>query len=123
VEKFKLPRLDEVFLEIVGNEIASDRGSPGNEDHHYQGEVQPNDLIEAQDLNFAAGNVVKLVCRYQDKGGLLDLGKIVFYTYRLMIQWLKKHPEDARLFGWQANTEQKREETERFAALMKDANE
>lgn len=101
MERFTLPRLDEVFIEIVGNEIASDRGSPGNEDQHYTGDVQPNDLIEAQELNFAEGNIIKLVCRYRDKGGLIDLGKSVFYNYRLMIQWLKEHPGDAKLFGWQ----------------------
>ena len=101
MQRFNLPRLDEVFIQIVGNQIAQDRGSPGNEDGHYKGEIQPNDLTEAQDLNFAEGNIVKLVCRYRDKGGLIDLGKIVFYTYRLMVQWLKKNPEDAKLFGWQ----------------------
>jgi hypothetical protein len=100
MERFSLPRLDEVFTKLDKNEESGDRGSPGNEDLHYRGEVQPNDLIEAQNLNFAEGNIVKLVCRYKDKAGLLDLGKIVFYTYRLMLQWIKKHPDDARLFKW-----------------------
>lgn len=101
MDRFSLPRLDDVFIQITGKaEIEGNRGSPGNEDHHYKGSVQPNDLIEAQNLNFAEGNIVKLVCRYREKAGLLDLGKIVFYTYRLVIQWLNKHPEDAKLFGW-----------------------
>ena len=30
---------------------------------HYQGTIQPIDLINAQDLNFNLGNVVKYVCR------------------------------------------------------------
>ena len=100
MERFVLPKLDDVFIKIVGDALASDRGSPGNEDQHYKGIIQPNDLIEAQKLNFAEGNIVKLVCRYKDKGGLLDLGKGVFYQYRLILQWLTEHPEDAHLFGW-----------------------
>lgn len=30
---------------------------------HYQGTIQPIDLINAQNLNFNLGNVVKYVCR------------------------------------------------------------
>ena len=30
---------------------------------HYQGATQPIDLINAQNLNFNLGNVVKYVCR------------------------------------------------------------
>ena len=100
MKRFVLPKLNDVFIKLVGAAVSSDRGSPGNEDHHYKGEVQPNDLIEAQGLNFAEGNIVKLVCRYRDKGGLLDLGKIVFYVYRLIDQWVKNRPEDLSLFGW-----------------------
>jgi hypothetical protein len=100
VKKFNLPKLDDVFTSISDKESTGDRGSPGNEDNHYRGEVQPIDLIEAQNLNFAEGNIVKLVCRYKDKAGLLDLGKIVYYTYRLIHQWLVQHPEDAERFKW-----------------------
>lgn len=36
---------------------------------HYQGAIQPIDLINAQDLNFNLGNVVKYVCRAGKKDG------------------------------------------------------
>jgi hypothetical protein len=36
---------------------------------HYQGTVQPIDLINAQDLNFNLSNVVKYVCRAGKKDG------------------------------------------------------
>ena len=36
---------------------------------HYQGTTQPIDLINAQDLNFNLGNVVKYVCRAGKKDG------------------------------------------------------
>ena len=49
---------------------------------HYQGTIQPIDLINAQDLNFNLGNVVKYVCRAGKKKGenvLSDLGKAKNY--------------------------------------------
>lgn len=101
MERFVLPKLSDVFVDLdTSEDVEGDRGSPGNEGQHYKGDIQPNDLIESQGLNFAEGNIVKLVCRYRDKAGLLDLGKVVFYTYRLMLQWLKKNPNDAKLFDW-----------------------
>ena len=36
---------------------------------HYQGTTQPIDLINAQNLNFNLGNVVKYVCRAGKKQG------------------------------------------------------
>lgn len=49
---------------------------------HYQGTIQPIDLINAQDLNFNLGNVVKYVCRAGKKKGeniLADLEKAKDY--------------------------------------------
>ena len=49
---------------------------------HYQGTIQPIDLINAQNLNFNLGNVVKYVCRAGKKEGeniLSDLEKAKNY--------------------------------------------
>lgn len=49
---------------------------------HYQGTIQPIELINAQDLNFNLGNVVKYVCRAGKKQGeniLTDLEKAKDY--------------------------------------------
>ena len=49
---------------------------------HYQGTIQPIDLINAQNLNFNLGNVVKYVCRAGKKQGenvLSDLEKAKNY--------------------------------------------
>lgn len=49
---------------------------------HYQGTTQPIDLINAQNLNFNLGNVVKYVCRAGKKKGestLSDLYKAKDY--------------------------------------------
>lgn len=53
-----------------------------NTPQHYQGTIQPIDLINAQDLNFNLGNVVKYVCRAGKKQGeniLTDLEKAKDY--------------------------------------------
>lgn len=49
---------------------------------HYQGTVQPIDLINAQGLNFNLGNVVKYACRAGKKDGESaekDLNKALDY--------------------------------------------
>lgn len=49
---------------------------------HYKGKLQPIDLINAQNLNFNLGNVVKYVCRAGKKEGeniLSDLEKAKNY--------------------------------------------
>lgn len=49
---------------------------------HYQGTTQPIHLINAQNLNFNLGNVVKYVCRAGKKDGeniLSDLEKAKNY--------------------------------------------
>jgi hypothetical protein len=51
---------------------------------HYDGEVEPIDLIESQDLNFHQGNIVKYACRYPDKGGKDDIEKLIWYAERLL---------------------------------------
>lgn len=53
-----------------------------NTPSHYQGTIQPIELINAQNLNFNLGNVVKYVCRAGKKQGenvLSDLKKAQNY--------------------------------------------
>ena len=60
---------------------------------HYQGIIQPIDLINAQDLNFNLGNVVKYVCRAGKKQGeniLSDLEKAQNYI-NYEIERIKKN--------------------------------
>ena len=49
---------------------------------YYQATIQPIDLINAQNLNFNLGNVVKYVCRAGKKDGettIKDLNKAIDY--------------------------------------------
>lgn len=52
---------------------------------HYKAKVQPIDLIEAQQLNFNRGNVIKYVSRAGKKEGeseIKDLEKALYYLER-----------------------------------------
>ena len=65
----------------------------GQTPKHYQGTIQPIDLINAQNLNFNLGNVVKYVCRAGKKKGenvLSDLEKAKNYI-NYEIERIKKN--------------------------------
>jgi hypothetical protein len=50
---------------------------------HYDRPIQPIDLIEAWDLNFRLGNVIKYACRAGHKNDRLeDLQKAQWYLQR-----------------------------------------
>ena len=48
--------------------------------------IQPFEFISKNDLSFFQGNVIKYVCRYQRKGGMEDLKKIVHYCQLEMLK-------------------------------------
>ena len=64
-----------------------------NTPKHYQGTIQPIDLISAQNRNVNLGNVVKYVCRAGKKQGenvLSDLDKAKNYI-NYEIERIKKN--------------------------------
>jgi hypothetical protein len=62
---------------------------------HYKGKIEPIDLIEAQELGFHEGNVVKYVSRWRRKNGLEDLLKCKWYLERLIkIAEIEQYMED-----------------------------
>lgn len=52
---------------------------PVNPDHYVTHKVTPTDIIDDYKLNFYTGNVVKYVCRHQEKNGREDLKKGLWY--------------------------------------------
>ncbi len=60
---------------------ANDRQVSGS---HYQTEIQPWDFIVANNLNYLEGNIVKYVCRYKYKNGIVDLHKAQHYLDKLI---------------------------------------
>jgi hypothetical protein len=53
--------------------------SPGNEDKHYSGDIQPIEFITSCNFNFKLGNVIKYISRYPKKNGLEDIEKAQWY--------------------------------------------
>ncbi len=62
-----------------------------HQDHYECFEIQPIDFIEENDLGYHEGNIVKYVSRYDEKGGVEDLEKALWYIKRLI--QLKKEEE------------------------------
>jgi hypothetical protein len=58
-----------------------------NHPNHYGGEnnvYEAIKIIEAHDLNFVEGNVIKYLLRYKKKNGFEDLEKALWYMNRLV---------------------------------------
>lgn len=53
-------------------------------DHYKAMAIQPFVFITKNELGFAVGNVIKYVCRYQDKNGIEDLKKARHYLDMLI---------------------------------------
>ena len=53
--------------------------------HYTKGKIEPIDFINANDLDYLEGNIVKYIARYKYKGGVEDLEKAEFYL-RMLIQ-------------------------------------
>jgi len=52
--------------------------------HYLRGKIEVHDFIADQGCDWDAGNVLKYVCRYRDKGGLEDLLKAQWYLNSLI---------------------------------------
>jgi hypothetical protein len=53
-----------------------------NPPHYTYSSIEPIEIIEAWELNFHLGNVIKYVCRATKKNGLEDLKKARWYLNR-----------------------------------------
>jgi hypothetical protein len=60
---------------------ANDRQISGE---HYQTDIQPWDFIVANNLGYLEGNIIKYVCRYKEKNGIVDLHKAQHYLDKLI---------------------------------------
>ena len=68
------------------NEIIKESVEP----KHYDTKIQAIDYIEANELDFAEGNIIKYITRYKKKNGLEDLLKAKFYVELLINRYKKK---------------------------------
>nr|DAV61490.1 MAG TPA: nucelotide kinase [Caudoviricetes sp.] len=53
-------------------------------EHYAKQGIEPIDYIEANNLNFSEGNIIKYVTRHRKKGGKKDLLKARWYINRLI---------------------------------------
>jgi hypothetical protein len=53
-------------------------------DHYQKLKIQPLDYIQANNLGFIEGNIIKYVTRYKDKNGVEDLKKAQHYLNYLI---------------------------------------
>lgn len=60
--------------------------------HYKKLVIQPWDYIIANDLDWCEGNIVKLVTRWRDKGGLQDLEKVKHFVDKLIENTKKEEP-------------------------------
>jgi len=52
---------------------------------HYQNfKIQPSQFVNENKLLFAEGNVIKYVCRHQNKGKADDIKKAIHYLEMIM---------------------------------------
>ena len=89
----ELHNYNEPYLKLHYNFSEGNNMNTQKTPTHYQGTIQPIDLINAQDLNFNLGNVVKYVCRAGKKQGenvLSDLDKAKNYI-NYEIERIKKN--------------------------------
>lgn len=61
--------------------------------HYNVGGIEVIDVIEAYNLGFLDGNIVKYILRYKNKNGIEDLKKCAWYLNRLIQKEEKKGKE------------------------------
>ena len=52
--------------------------------HYAEMAIQPIEFITANDLSFLEGNIIKYVCRHQNKNGADDIKKAIHYCELLL---------------------------------------
>ena len=48
--------------------------------HYRMFPIQPIEFIVKNNIPFIEGNIIKYICRWQEKGGVDDLDKVIHYV-------------------------------------------
>ena len=76
---------NDYYGKIIDEEIKKEKHDMINHPKHYvQGKIEPIDYINANNLDYLEGNVIKYVSRYKFKNGEEDLLKAQFYLNMLI---------------------------------------
>ena len=57
---------------------AIDKQVGGN--HYKEFAIQPIEFIVKNKLPYIEGNIIKYICRWEEKGGIEDLDKVIHYV-------------------------------------------
>lgn len=68
--------------------IQPDRQVDGT--HYQKLKIQPIQYILENKIGYCEGNIIKYVSRWQDKGGISDLRKVIQYAEFLIAQELSE---------------------------------
>lgn len=83
------PTVGHLAVILANPSIALDTQIGGS--HYKDQAIQPVEYIHANGLGFIEGSIVKYVTRWQAKGGVEDLKKVVQYALQLMALEAKKN--------------------------------
>ena len=78
----KIRQTEEKMVDALATPLYTVISDPINPDHYKRNGIEAVDVIEAFDLNYRLGNVIKYVLRHVGKNGLEDLKKAQWYLAR-----------------------------------------
>ncbi len=61
-------------------------------DHYRKMKIQPIEFIQANELDFLQGNVVKYITRHKNKNGAADVRKALHYCQLILELQYKEEP-------------------------------
>lgn len=62
-------------------------------DHYVSMAIQPIEFIDANKIGFCEGNVIKYICRHQNKNGSADIRKAIHYC-KLILEYQYGETDD-----------------------------
>lgn len=62
--------------------------------HYKKFKIQPIEFIQANNLTYEQGNIIKYICRYDFKDGIEDLDKAIHYIELIKEHFLKEQKKD-----------------------------
>lgn len=65
-------------------EMSDPFGEQVGGDHYKHFKIQPTEFIEANNLSFIEGSIVKYICRHRRKGKAEDIRKLIHYAELLL---------------------------------------
>lgn len=80
-------REDERLEEIArteGVQLTNALGKQVGGNHYASMAIQPVEFIVLNELGFLEGNIIKYICRHQDKNGAEDIKKAIHYCELLL---------------------------------------